>query len=413
MSRDHNVDPDKEPYNRVIGYFDLQVLAAYRNEPDKYEVQTDFFEGRVSTTESYYLRLEEAERTSESISVMFGYRTLRNGDLAIAAYLPDFKYISEAQAKRWAGFHIANAQWMNYEDDLRFSMWVRRYMGGDWNVEHGIRARLEEVARLIYGLTAEVVGRPLLKNEGIKRVNFPAAENNHRYQDAHKELYGYLIDGLDKESIALIADHLGRSVKIGSNRTVMALKKVFPNLAGSPTFSTAFDLVSEQRRSASHGVREAAIRFPAFEQFSKDLEMCFAALTELLETLQNELGVNAKIASERYRLKNALPKIIRPAEPHYSICQASRMTGRTVERVEFGFREDIEGVHGSELIIIHFTDGSIMSIDTGSNAGNIADDFGFQGKKELKPEDIHVSFSLQWVPGLDKRSNTSGKDDAE
>ncbi|HJQ24673.1 MAG TPA: hypothetical protein VKA60_12215 [Blastocatellia bacterium] len=413
MSRDHNVDPDKEPYNRVIGYFDLQVLAAYRNEPDKYEVQTDFFEGRISTTESYFLSLEEAGRADECLSVMFGYRTLQNGDLAIAAYLPDFKYISEAQAKRWAGFHIDNAQWMNYKDDLRFSMWVRRYMGGDWNVEHGVRARLEEVVRLIYGLTAEVVGKPILKNEGIEGVNFPAAENNHRYQDAHKELYGYLIDGLDKESIAFIADRLGRNVKIGSDRTVMALKKVFPNLAGSPTFTMAFDLVSEQRRLASHGVREEAMRFPAFEQFSKDLEMCLMALAELLETLEDELGVDAKIASERYRLKNALPKIVRPAEPHYSICQASRMKGKTVERVEFGFREDIEGVHGSELIIIHFTDGSMMSVDTGSNAGNIADDLVFQAKKELKAEDFHVSFSLQWVSGLDKRPAASGKDDAE
>jgi hypothetical protein len=36
------------PFDGIIGYFDPTVLAAYRAEPDKYSVQTDFFEGRVS-----------------------------------------------------------------------------------------------------------------------------------------------------------------------------------------------------------------------------------------------------------------------------------------------------------------------------------------------------------------------------
>jgi hypothetical protein len=39
--------------------------------------------------------------------------------------------------------------------------------------------------------------------------------------------------------------------------------------------------------------------------------------------------------------------------------------------VEFGFREDIEGVHQSEALVVHFSDGSIMGIETGSNARDI------------------------------------------
>ncbi|OFW41086.1 MAG: hypothetical protein A3J28_15810 [Acidobacteria bacterium RIFCSPLOWO2_12_FULL_60_22] len=88
-----------------------------------------------------------------------------------------------------------------------------------------------------------------------------------------------------------------------------------------------------------------------------------------------------------------LPKIGRPPEAHYSICQASQMVGKTVAKVEFGFRENIEGVHGSELLIVHFTDGSILSIDTGSNAGNLA-----HQHEGLKENDFHVDLSLHWVP---------------
>ena len=55
----------------------------------------------------------------------------------------------------------------------------------------------------------------------------------------------------------------------------------------------------------------------------------------------------------------------------------------------------IERVHKSEVIIIHFTDGSIMGLETGSNAGNVASD-----NKGLRPEDFHVNFRPQWVPEL-------------
>ena len=41
----------------------------------------------------------------------------------------------------------------------------------------------------------------------------------------------------------------------------------------------------------------------------------------------------------------------------------------TIGKVEFGFRHDINGVHQSELLLIYFTDGSIMGIDTGSDRG--------------------------------------------
>lgn len=38
-----------------IGFFDCQVLAGYYNEPDKYSIKTDFFEGSIETTSEFIL----------------------------------------------------------------------------------------------------------------------------------------------------------------------------------------------------------------------------------------------------------------------------------------------------------------------------------------------------------------------
>ena len=67
------------------------------------------------------------------------------------------------------------------------------------------------------------------------------------------------------------------------------------------------------------------------------------------------------------------------------------MAGKTVEKVDVGFRQDIQDVHESELIVVHFTDGSIMSIDTVTNAAHFSCD-------KHPPEQFHVHFGVQWVP---------------
>ena len=75
------------------------------------------------------------------------------------------------------------------------------------------------------------------------------------------------------------------------------------------------------------------------------------------------------------------------------VAQAVQMKGKTIEDVEVGFRKDIKGVHGSEVLIIHFADGSIMSLGTGSNVADLV-----SGESGLRPEDLHVRFEVVWVP---------------
>src|SRR5688500_13568804 len=81
--------PDITSVEHLLGYFDSQVLAAYRSEPDKYVITSDFFEGSLHTTGAHYRELERAGRQRETVSIRFGYRTLRDGSLAVVAWLPD------------------------------------------------------------------------------------------------------------------------------------------------------------------------------------------------------------------------------------------------------------------------------------------------------------------------------------
>ncbi|HEV2499816.1 MAG TPA: hypothetical protein VGY31_09585 [Terriglobia bacterium] len=114
--------------------------------------------------------------------------------------------------------------------------------------------------------------------------------------------------------------------------------------------------------------------------------------------IENEFGVDGKGTSERHEAKKWLPRIVCAPQPHYSIVQASHMKGKTIQKVEIGTREDIKEVHGSEAIIVYFTDGSIMGLDTSSNAWNVA-----TGEKPFHAEDLHVDFRVQWVPPLSKK----------
>jgi hypothetical protein len=68
----------------------------------------------------------------------------------------------------------------------------------------------------------------------------------------------------------------------------------------------------------------------------------------------------------------------------------NRLVGRTVTKVEFGDRKHIDGVHESEALIIHLNNGSMISIETGSNAQNIL--------ATEKASEFHVRFQVHRVP---------------
>lgn len=391
-------ESDLKSVEHLLGYFDQQVLASYRNEPDKYIIKSDYFEGELTVTSEYYDKLEKIGKSNEYVSIRFGYRTLQNGDLVIVAWLPDLFEKSKGHIQKWSSFQLKNVEWAK-ENDERFNNWILRYLEGSWDVDNGPLHYLGQKIKIINGLTIELVGVPLYKHEIDETLGYPAAENTHRYQDSHKVLYGYLIDGINKDCISRLATELGKNTKVGNKKTIKAITELFPDLEISSNFKPAVNRVSEQRRLASHGVRPPAEHYSAFSQFTKDLYLCLDAVKELLIVLEQNLGVNGKDMYKRYEAKKGLPRIIRPPEANYSIVQASRMIGKTVEKVEFGFREENECTHVSEALIIYFTDGSIMSLDTGSNVGNLTNE-----ENRLNPESFHVDFIINWVPELPPKS---------
>jgi len=374
-------------YAKIVGFFDQKVLASYKSEPDKYILETDYFEGHLRIVDR-----DEVDLSTDYINIQFGYRTCRSGDLALAVYLPDLFEKSPAHVQRWAGYQVKDSALIT-EQDSRFEMWKARYLEGSWDVENGPRYHLGDTIGLINALCIEKVGKALFKYVDNPALNFPIAQNTHAYQDVHRELYGYIIDGLEKETIVCIAAHQGLTLNINSDNTQKALKKALPTLSPSAVLWRALDKVSNERRNAGHGVRPPAQRFSAFEKFTSDLEETVIGLIEVLTLLENVFRMDGERARKRQQAKKWLPQIVQPPEAHYSINQIRSIIGKTVERVEYGFCQSIKGVHQGEAIILHFTDGSILGIDTGSNAVNVADDY-----EGLQPEDFHTDFMLCWVP---------------
>ncbi len=72
-------------------FFELAALASYRAQPDKYEVQTDSFNGELKLTACYRQALTDAQHELERLRLRFGYRTKHGGEVAIAVFSPDLR----------------------------------------------------------------------------------------------------------------------------------------------------------------------------------------------------------------------------------------------------------------------------------------------------------------------------------
>lgn len=380
--------------SKVLGYFDQQVLASYINESDKYEVTTDYLSGKITNTEIWYK--ENVSNEEKLISIRFGYRSLINGEIAIVAFLPDLFEKSKFHIPRWKGFFLDNPTFSR-KKDIRFEMWKETYLEGSWKYgDTLITRKLINNISLCNGLCEECTGKLFFKYGNLEKINFPIAENDHQYQDSIAILYGFLIDGINIETLSLLSKRWELNVEVKGDRTITELKKILPELKKAKKFNDAISLLRKQRAKATHGVRKNAIKFKATLQFKKDLELINSGICELIRILERKLKMDSRNASNRIEAKKMLPRIVKGPEPNFSICQAKNMINKQIANVEFGSREYIEHVHESEVLIITFTDGSILGIDTGSNIQNIIN------QSKLKPSDFHVDFNLSWVP---KKSN--------
>jgi hypothetical protein len=86
------------------------------------------------------------------------------------------------------------------------------------------------------------------------------------------------------------------------------------------------------------------------------------------------------------------PEIIGPPMPEHKAAALGQAVGKTIANVEYGVVEGLpEWVHKGEAIVLHFTDGTALSIEIGSNAKNIS-----EVHPGLMPGDFYSSLLLTW-----------------
>jgi hypothetical protein len=383
-------------------YYKQDVLAMFYNKSEKYEIQTDEFEGRVCISPGYYPDCEGY------LDVSFGFRACRNGEWAIAAYGPDLARATVDEQQLWAGFQIVDEQTLTDPIDSRFQRWHDRYIMGNWDVEDGPIASLDRVVAQVNAIAECVVNAPLFTSSNLRRLCFPFAENNHRYQDAHSEVYKLVIDGLSKQAITRLGDKIGIAVKPGDKTTLNALEMLFPSESVRSAVRKPLDQVATHRRLADHNERPAPQSFPAFEEFGKDMREVVEGLEILRDDLAKRLDVNVARCEKRASAMQDLPVFDerRPVQPNYGIVGAFQMAGKQVVRVQAGQLTSVPGRHESEALVLEFSDGSLMGIGVGTNITQILRD-----DAPTKAEDLHVTFYVTYVPPM--LPFTAADDDAQ
>ena len=266
-----------------VNFYSAEMLAVYASQPDKYSVETDYFSGTIKTADRYDQEIA-ANNQNSILSIRFGFRTKVRGDLALAVWMPDLQRASEDEFAKWHGF-FGQPDTLIERPDARFDMWVERYLNGRWGVENGAIARTREQVLNLNSLTVSAVGKPLFKSSDLPGVCFPIAQNNHKYHDAHSELYMVLIDGLNKDAMKALGERLAVPLKGAANRKPLKLlEELFPNSSLKGLY-----VISRNRRLAAHGERPAAQGLDAFERFNADLNGVIEALRGIASDLQARL----------------------------------------------------------------------------------------------------------------------------
>lgn len=188
-------------------------------------------------------------------------------------------------------------------------------------------------------------------------------------------------------------------------KTPTLLKHVFTEFDKNSKLHTLLSKVSEKRSKPSHGVRDAAQESNAFEDFRNDLEIAVEVYEELLKLIESEFNVSSEHELRRHEIMEGLPKIVGDVESHYSICKSKKMEGKTVEKVWFGMRKEIEDVHQSEVLYMQFKDGEILAMQIGSNA------LDFLYSKGINPNELRTDLMLTWVPAASNRNENTENDD--
>ncbi len=212
------------------------------------------------------------------------------------------------------------------QEDERFNMWHKRYIKGSWNVPIEPRRHLSYIIKKINACCKTLVELPLYTTVPDESIVYPIAQNSHAYEDAHQRLYGFIVDSLSRDCLLNFANLRNQTIPDAKNmRLPTLLRHVFCEFDKSSKLHTLLAEVSKQRSKPSHGVRDAAQESNAFEDFRNDLVIAVEVYEELLSLIESEFDVSSEHELRRHEIMEGLPKIVRDAESHYSICQSKKM----------------------------------------------------------------------------------------
>jgi len=85
------------------------------------------------------------------------------------------------------------------------------------------------------------------------------------------------------------------------------------------------------------------------------------------------------------------PKIIGPPSPEDKLETILQAVGKTVAAIEYGEVEARRGMHAAEAMVLHFADGTALSIEIGSNARDLS------ASRDLTPPDVHTDLRPFWT----------------
>ena len=318
--------------------------------------------------------------------------------------MPDLINAPDLERKKWDNLIVHKS--LLAENDERFQKWYDRYINGSWNVPIEPRRQLSDIIENINACCKTLVDLPLYTAVPDNSIIYPISPNTHAYEDAHQRLYGFLVDSLSKDCLMKLAKLRSKTIHEAERmKPPTLLRHVFCEFDKDSKLHTLLAEVSKQRSKPSHGVRGAAKESNAFEDFKNDLEIAVDVYEELLELIESEFSVSAEHELRRHGMIDFLPKIDGEVHPKSSTRQATRMVGKTIEKVRYGRRKEIEGVQQCEVLYVHFTNGEILAIDTVSNIGHMVDE------TDMKPDELRVEFGIKWVDApSNKNEDTENSD---
>lgn len=124
---------DIDSYDQFVEFFDQAVMAAYAEQSDRFTIETDYFDGRLSS--------RDRASAADPIDIRFGYRTLENGDLAIAVFRPDLYRKSPAHVQRWSGFRLRAPKWRSLTSATPCGYAAASTGTGMWRTDHEVDSK--------------------------------------------------------------------------------------------------------------------------------------------------------------------------------------------------------------------------------------------------------------------------------